>query len=62
MELKRIKDGIHYIPNSTNIGVIDVGEKTVILIDTGIDDSIGKRILKLLEDRGLSVVAIINTH
>jgi glyoxylase-like metal-dependent hydrolase (beta-lactamase superfamily II) len=61
MELKKLKNDVYYIPNRTNIGVIKDGS-SAILIDTGLDDDTGKRILKVLEENGLSVDAIINTH
>ena len=61
MELKKITDTVYYISNPTNVGVIKDG-KTVILIDSGIDDDVGRRILKILEEEGLHPKAIINTH
>jgi len=61
VELKQITEDVYYIPNPTNIGVIRDGE-TAILIDSGLDDDTGKRILRTLEKYGLSLEAIINTH
>ncbi|MFW9997805.1 MAG: MBL fold metallo-hydrolase, partial [Candidatus Odinarchaeota archaeon] len=62
MELRKITDDVHYIPNPVNIGVVRTGEESVILIDTGLDQNTAKKILKLLEGNGLTVKAIINTH
>lgn len=61
MELKQIKENIYYIPNVTNIGVI-LDESAAVLIDSGLDDDAGKKILKCLEREGISTKAIINTH
>ena len=61
MELKQITDTIYYISNPTNVGVIQDG-KTVILIDSGIDDDVGRRILRLLEEKEFHPKVIINTH
>ncbi|MDK2986171.1 MAG: hypothetical protein PWQ96_1815 [Clostridia bacterium] len=61
MELQQLKDNIYYIPNRTNIGVIRNDEK-VILIDSGIDDDTGRKILRTLQKNDLYPVAIINTH
>lgn len=61
MELKQITDTIYYISNPTNVGVIKDG-KTVILIDSGIDDDVGRRILRILDSEGMYPKAIINTH
>ncbi|MEW6062917.1 MAG: MBL fold metallo-hydrolase [Nanoarchaeota archaeon] len=62
MELKKITGRVYYIPNPANIGVVKDGEKSAILIDTGIDDDTAKKVLKLLEGNGLFPKAIINTH
>ncbi len=61
MELKKIDENISYIPNPSNIGIIQNGNNCI-LIDTGLDADTGKKILKLLEENHLKVKAIINTH
>ena len=61
MELKQIAENVHYIPHVTNIGVIKSGEAAV-LIDSGVDDDTGRRIMRLLESQHLQLKAIINTH
>ncbi len=61
MELKQIKENIYYIPNVTNIGVV-LDESAAVLIDSGLDDDAGKKILKCLEREGIRPKAIINTH
>ncbi|MHA1941861.1 MAG: MBL fold metallo-hydrolase [Candidatus Hodarchaeales archaeon] len=62
MELVEITDNVSYIANPVNIGVIKINRNTVVLIDTGLDDSTGKKILKLLDQNNLTVHSIINTH
>ncbi|MBI2547231.1 MAG: MBL fold metallo-hydrolase [Candidatus Aenigmarchaeota archaeon] len=62
MELKKITERVYYIPNPANIGVVKDGEKSAILIDSGLDDDTGKKVLRLLEENGLFPKAIINTH
>ncbi|WP_456397674.1 MBL fold metallo-hydrolase [Desulfurobacterium sp.] len=62
MKLECLTDGVYYIPGRTNIGVIQCGDKEVVLVDTGIDSGSGNRILRLLEKHGFKPVAIINTH
>ena len=62
MELKKITGRVFYIPNPANIGVVKDGAKSAILIDTGLDDDTGRKVLRLLDENGLSVTAIINTH
>ena len=62
MELVKIGEKTYYIKNATNIGVYKMDDKNVYLIDTGNDKDAGKKILKLLEENGLTVIGIINTH
>lgn len=62
MEMKKISERVYYIPNPANIGVVKDGEKSAILIDSGLDDDTGKKVLRLLEENGLFPKAIINTH
>jgi len=61
MVLTKLSEKAHYIKGPANIGVIKSNSKCI-LIDTGIDEESGKKILKDLEKSGLLVEAIINTH
>ncbi|RKD30023.1 MBL fold metallo-hydrolase [Thermohalobacter berrensis] len=61
MKLKELTEKVSYIKNPVNIGVIK-SNNGVILIDTGLDDDTGKKILKVLDKAGMNPVAIINTH
>jgi len=62
MKLKEITEKVFFIPNVVNIGVLRDDENSIILIDTGLDKSTGKKILRLLDKLGLVVKTIINTH
>jgi len=53
MEIKKISERVYYIPNPANIGVVKDGEKSAILIDAGLDDDTGKKVLKLCLKRNL---------
>lgn len=61
LDLKHIKGDTYYIPGPVNIGVVIKGSQAVV-IDTGNDSSMGKKIHQLLIRKELSLVAIINTH
>lgn len=61
MELVQIKNNTYYIPGYVNIGVVVEGDQALI-IDSGNDKSAGKKILKALDQSGLRLSAIINTH
>jgi glyoxylase-like metal-dependent hydrolase (beta-lactamase superfamily II) len=56
-----ITDSIGVIPLRTNVGVVRNGTSCVI-VDTGIDEEAGRRILKVTSSLGLMVRAIVNTH
>ena len=61
MALTKISNNIFFIERRTNIGVIKT-EEGCILIDSGIDEEEGKKIIKEIEQDGLFIKAIINTH
>jgi glyoxylase-like metal-dependent hydrolase (beta-lactamase superfamily II) len=56
-----VSDVVGYIPGGVNLGVIKNGSE-VILIDTGLDKDSGRKALKLLDELGCNLKAIINTH
>lgn len=51
-----------YIKSPTNIGVIKIGEDEVCIIDSGNDKDAGRRIKRVLEEKGLKLSAIYITH
>lgn len=61
-ELINLKNNTFYISMPTNVGVYKVNDEEVILIDTGIDEKSGKRILSFLEKENWKIKAIILTH
>jgi len=61
LELVEVTENVGYIPGAVNVGVIRNGDE-VILVDTGLDKDYGRRILRLLESKELTLKAIINTH
>lgn len=58
MGLKRLKERVFYAPNPVNIGVVCTSHSTV-LIDSGIDESVAKKLCRELEK---PVRFVINTH
>ena len=61
MDYVQVTENVGYIPGSVNMGVIRNGGD-VILVDTGLDKDNGRKTLRLLEENGLTLKAIINTH
>lgn len=62
MQLIKLSKNTYYIENNTNIGIYKLNDRDIILIDSGIDESVGKKILKITEENNFNIVAIINTH
>jgi len=60
--LKRITDNVLLIPGRTNIGVIIVDERECIVVDSGIDDDSGRKIINTLVKSGFKIRALVNTH
>ncbi|GHS89321.1 hydrolase [Synergistales bacterium] len=62
MELRQLGESTWVIPGPVNIGYYEENGKGY-LIDTGLDDDQGRKILKLLsENRSAPLRAIVNTH
>ena len=61
MDYVEVTENVGYIPGAVNMGVIRNGEDAL-LIDTGLDKDNGRKTLRLLEEKGLRLKAIINTH
>jgi glyoxylase-like metal-dependent hydrolase (beta-lactamase superfamily II) len=63
LELKQLGERTWYIPGHVNIGYYEENGQGY-LIDTGLDDDQGRRILKLLneERKNVPLRAIVNTH
>lgn len=51
-----------YIPGSNNLGFVLTGDGGAIAIDTGLDKDAGRLIRKALDEAGLALRAIVNTH
>lgn len=61
MTLEQIAGPAHYLPGRVNIGVL-LGEKEAAFIDTGLDDGAARKAAQAVEELGLKVTAIVNTH
>ncbi len=62
MELIKVGEKTYYIKNPTNIGIYQVDEENIYLIDSGNDKEAGKKILKIINEQGWKIKGIINTH
>jgi glyoxylase-like metal-dependent hydrolase (beta-lactamase superfamily II) len=62
LHLRHIVGGVHYLPGASNVGLIVGDGQQAILVDTGPGQRSGRRVLRILEEQGLQLVAIFNTH
>jgi glyoxylase-like metal-dependent hydrolase (beta-lactamase superfamily II) len=62
MQLVHIKDNVYYLRGIINMGVVVGEEGQALLIDSGLGDRSGRRILRVLEGEGWRPVAVLNTH
>ncbi|MCL2767259.1 MAG: MBL fold metallo-hydrolase [Synergistaceae bacterium] len=61
MELIQLGENSWYIPGRVNVGYYEESGKGY-LIDTGLDDDYGRKLLRTIECRKTPLAAIINTH
>ncbi|MCL5289868.1 MAG: MBL fold metallo-hydrolase [Bacillota bacterium] len=62
MTLTKIRDGVYVFKAPTNIGVIAADTGEAIVIDSGIDESVARKLMREAENEGFHIKAIINTH
>lgn len=62
MQINHICGNAYYIDAPVNLGLLINRQREALLIDTGIDDSVGRKVKRLLEDRGWILKAIFITH
>ena len=61
-ELIKVSESCYYIDCPSKIGIVKISEDEVCLIDSGNEKGTGKKILRIVEEQGWKVAAILNTH
>lgn len=61
-EFIQVGEQSYYIESPAKIGVVKTGGNSVCLIDSGNDKDAGKKVLKILDNQGFQLEAIVNTH
>ena len=61
MALEQIAGPAHYVAGRVNIGVI-LGDGQAAFVDSGLDESTARKAAQAVEQRGLTLTAILNTH
>ncbi|MFZ5631608.1 MAG: MBL fold metallo-hydrolase [Bacillota bacterium] len=62
MKLNKITDRVYYIDAAVNMGLIVNQGGDALLVDTGIDDSVARKVARLIQEGGFSLKGIIITH
>jgi glyoxylase-like metal-dependent hydrolase (beta-lactamase superfamily II) len=62
LQLQHLTGNIHYVPGASNVGLVTTDHGQALLIDTGVGTRSGRRLLRILQDQNLELVAIFNTH
>jgi len=60
--IEDIGSGVRIVRGPTNLGIVEVGDGTAVLIDSGNDEDAGRKLLHRLEGDGLRLALIVNTH
>lgn len=61
-ELNQVGEKSYYINCPAKIGIYQVNDKEVYLIDSGNDKDAGKKVRKILSEKGWNLLGILNTH
>lgn len=63
-KLVHVKGNTYYLDGAAKIGIIKNGNNPSrsIVVDTGLDDDAGRRLMKIMQENGMEIGAIINTH
>ena len=62
MKLNKITENVYYIDSAVNMGLLVNEANEALLIDTGIDDSVARKVKRLIEENGYKLRGIIITH
>lgn len=61
-ELNQVGEKSYYINCPAKIGIYQINDKEVYLIDSGNDKDAGKKVRKILDEKGWNLLGILNTH
>lgn len=60
--LERLGAGVQFLPGAVGSLVVESGSGGALLVDTGLDDSHARKLLRGVAEAGLTPTAILNTH
>jgi glyoxylase-like metal-dependent hydrolase (beta-lactamase superfamily II) len=62
LQPQHLKGNVYYVPGASNVGLVTTNDGRALLVDTGIGKRSGRQLLRMLQERGLELGAIFNTH
>jgi glyoxylase-like metal-dependent hydrolase (beta-lactamase superfamily II) len=62
MALEQLTERVAFAPGGVNIGVVFGADDAALLIDTGLNDTAARKVLRELTALGRRIVAIVTTH
>ena len=62
MSLQHVLGSVYCLPGASNVGLVIGKSHLAFLIDSGVGQRSGRQLLQILEQQGLGLVAILNTH
>lgn len=62
MQIHWITPQTGWIDNASAMGICRLGGDGCLLIDTGLDDDAARKVLKLIQEQGMTLTHVINTH
>lgn len=62
MTVEFLTEQVGYVPGAVNVGVVRAANDRYILIDTGLNDTSGKKAIKAIQELNGTIVAIVTTH
>lgn len=60
--VERLSERTGFVPGGVNVGVVWIDDRRVLMVDTGVNESNGKKALKTIERAGGEVVGVLTTH
>lgn len=62
MAVEFLTERVGYLPGAVNIGVVRGSGSRFVLVDTGLNETSGKKAVKAVQELGGTVAAIVTTH
>jgi len=62
VKLNRLAEGVFYLDGAVSLGLVTLDGGGALLVDSGLDESVGRRVLNILRSERLRLEAVLLTH